>query len=150
MSGGSRLLLVAAAALIDGEGRVLMARRPEGKAHAGLWEFPGGKVEAGERPEAALARELHEELGVRVEVEDLEPVAFASEPSGGRHLLMPLWMSRRWTGAPAPLEGQTLAWASPRALATAPADWPMPPADRPLLAALVDRLDRRGPFGAAS
>jgi 8-oxo-dGTP diphosphatase len=122
------LLLVAAAALIDGEGRVLLAQRPEGKALAGLWEFPGGKLEVGEAPEAALARELHEELGIMARPGDFHPCAFASHAGDGFHLLMPLWTLRRWTGEPVAQEGQTLAWVAPENLGARP----MPPADVPL------------------
>ena len=129
------MILVVAAALVDGDGRVLLARRPEGKAHAGLWEFPGGKVEAGESPEAALVRELREELGVEPCAECLEPFAFASEPLDGDHLLLLLFVCRRWDGFVKPLEGQTLAWAFPGEFAR----YDMPPADKPLAAALLDR-----------
>lgn len=123
-----RLLLVAAAALIDGEGRVLLAQRPQGKQLAGLWEFPGGKIEAGERPEAALARELAEELGIEADPADFEPGPFASHAYPDFHLMMPLWLLRRWQGTPVSREGQALAWVAPRDLET----YPMPPADVPL------------------
>lgn len=129
-----KLLLVAAAALIDPEGRVLIAQRPEGKSLAGLWEFPGGKVEAGEAPEAALARELAEELDVAVEAGALQPFAFASHAYPDFHLLMPLYLVRAWTGEPAAKEGQRLAWAPPARLR----DYAMPPADIVLVERLVD------------
>ena len=130
------LVLVAAVALIDADGRVLLARRPEGKAMAGLWEFPGGKVHPGEAPEAALLRELREELGVDTAESCLAPFAFASHRYPDFHLLMPLYVCRRWAGAPTPLEGQELAWVRPARLA----DYPMPAADRPLVALLQDLL----------
>lgn len=124
-----KLVLVVAAALIDGQRRVLLARRPPGKAMAGLWEFPGGKVDAGETPEAALARELREELSVEVDEADLSPVAFASHSYDKFHLLMPLYACRRWRGDPSPQEGQELAWASAGELAA----FEMPAADIPLI-----------------
>jgi 8-oxo-dGTP diphosphatase len=130
------LVLVAAVALIDADGRVLLARRPQGKAMAGLWEFPGGKVHEGETPEAALIRELREELGLDTAESCLAPFAFASHGYPDFHLLMPLYVCRRWTGTPAALEGQELAWVRPQRLA----DYPMPPADRPLVAMLQDLL----------
>ncbi len=126
------LLLVAAAALIDAEGRVLIAQRPAGKSLAGLWEFPGGKVEAGESPEAALVRELKEELDVTVDSDALDPCAFASHAYGDFHLLMPLYAVRRWRGRPQPREHAALAWAHPDALDA----YAMPPADLPLIAKL--------------
>jgi 8-oxo-dGTP diphosphatase len=129
-------LLVAAVALIDEDGRVLLARRPEGKALAGLWEFPGGKVAQGETPEAALIRELREELGIDVATSCLAPFAFASHAYEKFHLLMPLFLCRRWQGRPTGLEGQALAWVAPARLA----DYAMPPADRPLVAMLRDFL----------
>jgi 8-oxo-dGTP diphosphatase len=131
-----RLVLVAAVALIDADGRVLLARRPEGKAMAGLWEFPGGKVHDGEAPEAALIRELKEELGVDTAESCLAPFAFASHRYPDFHLLMPLYVCRRWSGTPTALEGQELAWVRPQRLG----DYPMPPADRPLVALLQDLL----------
>ena len=131
-----KLLLVTAVALIDPEGRVLLAQRPEGKSMAGLWEFPGGKVEPGETPEAALIRELREELGIETQTSCLAPLTFASHAYEAFHLLMPLFACRRWQGIPTPREGQTLAWVAPRALR----DYPMPPADIPLIPILRDWL----------
>ncbi len=133
---GKKILLVAACALIDGDGRVLLARRPEGKPLAGLWEFPGGKVHAGETPEAALIRELKEELAIDVAESCLAPFAFASHGYEKFHLLMPLYLCRRWNGAVTPVEGQALAWVRPQKLA----DYAMPPADKPLVALLRDFL----------
>jgi 8-oxo-dGTP diphosphatase len=129
-----RLVLVAAAALVDARGRVLIARRPAGKSLAGLWELPGGTVEPGESPEAALVRELKEELDVTVVEDALEPIAFASHAYPDFHLLMPLYAVRRWIGAPRPLEHDAIEWAPPAALK----DYPMPPADAPLLARLIE------------
>ena len=131
-----KLLLVAAVALIDADGRVLIAQRPEGKQLAGLWEFPGGKVEAGERPEETLIRELHEELGIAVQEPCLAPLTFASHAYATFHLLMPLYACRRWDGFVQPREGQALKWVRPRDLAS----YPMPPADEPLIPFLVDLL----------
>jgi 8-oxo-dGTP diphosphatase len=133
---GKRILLVAACALIDPDGRVLLARRPEGKPLAGLWEFPGGKVHPGETPEAALIRELKEELAIDVAESCLAPFTFASHGYEGFHLLMPLYLCRRWAGTVTPVEGQALAWVRPNKLA----DYPMPPADKPLVALLRDFL----------
>ncbi|WP_426956198.1 bifunctional GNAT family N-acetyltransferase/(deoxy)nucleoside triphosphate pyrophosphohydrolase [Muricoccus radiodurans] len=133
---GANLLLVAACGLIDADGRVLLARRPEGKSMAGLWEFPGGKLMPGETPEEALIRELREELGIDVSAACLAPFAFASHPLDGKHLLMPLYLCRRWTGTVTALEGQGLAWVRPNKLA----DYAMPPADKPLVALLRDFL----------
>ncbi len=134
------VLLVVACALVDPDGRVLLARRPEGKPMAGLWEFPGGKVQPGETPEAALIRELKEELGIDVEASCLAPFTFASHPLGDgsppRHLLMPLYLCRRWEGAVRAREGQALAWVRPQRLR----DYAMPPADKPLVAMLRDFL----------
>lgn len=127
------LLLVVAAALVDGAGRVLIAQRPVGKSLAGLWEFPGGKVEPGEAPEAALVRELEEELSVTVAPEALVPCTFASHAYADFHLLMPLYVVRRWAGVPRAVEAQALAWARPEDLA----QYPMPPADAPLVAHLM-------------
>ena len=133
---GKRIVLVSAVALIDPDGRVLLARRPEGKALAGLWEFPGGKVDPGETPEAALIRELKEELGIDVAESCLAPFAFASHGYEKFHLLMPLYLCRRWSGTVQGREGQALAWVRPQKLA----DYPMPPADKPLVALLRDFL----------
>jgi 8-oxo-dGTP diphosphatase len=130
------LLLVAACALVDADGRVLLAQRPEGKSMAGLWEFPGGKVEPGETPEDTLIRELAEELGIEVKLPCLAPLSFASHSYEKMHLLMPLYVCRRWEGTPRPLEGQKLAWVEPKKLRT----YPMPPADEPLIPALIDLL----------
>ncbi len=131
-----KLLLVTAVALIDVDGRVLLAQRPEGKSLAGLWEFPGGKVETGETPEAALIRELHEELGIETKESCLAPLTFASHSYDDFHLLMPLFACRRWQGIPAPREGQTLAWVRANDLR----NYPMPPADIPLIPILRDWL----------
>ncbi len=133
---GKPILLVAAAALVDPDGRVLIAERPAGKAMAGLWEFPGGKVQAGETPEAALVRELAEELAIETRNSCLAPVAFASHGYDAFHLLMPLFACRVWEGRPQPREGQRLAWVAPARLA----DYPMPPADLPLIPLLRDLL----------
>jgi 8-oxo-dGTP diphosphatase len=130
------LLLVAAAALVDSDGRVLICQRPAGKQLAGLWEFPGGKVEAGETPEACLIRELEEELGVRVSHPCLAPFVFASHEYEAFHLLMPLYLIRRWEGEVTAREHKALAWVKPMKLA----DYPMPPADAPLVAWLRDLL----------
>ena len=127
-----KLVLVAACALIDSDGRVLLARRPEGKPMAGLWEFPGGKVEAGERPEQTLIRELREELGITVSEPCLAPLTFASHAYAEFHLLMPLYVCRRWEGMVAPQEGQELAWVRASRLR----DYDMPPADIPLISHL--------------
>ncbi len=133
---GKPLLLVAACALVDADGRVLLARRPEGKPMAGLWEFPGGKLLPGETPEAALIRELREELGVDVAEACLAPFAFASHAYERFHLMMPLYVCRRWQGRAEGREGQALAWVRPERLG----DYPMPPADKPLVAMLRDLL----------
>ncbi len=130
------ILLVAAVALIDADGRVLIAERPKGKHLEGLWEFPGGKLRDGETPEAALIRELNEELGIDVEDSCLAPISFASHAYEDFHLLMPLYVCRIWQGTPSPLEGQKLKWVKPARLR----DYPMPPADAPLVAALRDLL----------
>jgi 8-oxo-dGTP diphosphatase len=131
-----KLLLVAAVALIDADGRVLLAQRPEGKSLAGLWEFPGGKVEAGESPEACLIRELKEELGIDTWKSCLAPLTFASHAYEDFHLLMPLFACRRWEGIPMGQEGQRIAWVRADRLT----DYPMPPADIPLLPILRDWL----------
>jgi 8-oxo-dGTP diphosphatase len=131
-----KLLLVAACALVDVDGRVLITQRPAGKPLAGLWEFPGGKVEAGETPEATLIRELKEELGVDTSASCLAPLTFASHGYPEFHLLMPLYVCRRWRGTPRGHEGQTLKWVRPVALR----DYPMPPADVPLIAPLIELL----------
>jgi 8-oxo-dGTP diphosphatase len=131
-----KTVLVAAVALVDKDGRVLLARRPAHKSMGGLWEFPGGKVEAGERPETALIRELKEELGLDVAESCLAPLTFASHAYDDFHLLMPLYVCRRWQGQPAGLEGQELAWVRPLKLR----DYPMPPADVPLIPQLIDVL----------
>jgi 8-oxo-dGTP diphosphatase len=128
-----RTVLVAACALIDADGRVLLAERPAGKSMAGLWEFPGGKVETGERPEETLIRELNEELGIVVREACLAPLTFASHVYPDFHLLMPLYVCRRWEGTVAPQEDQRLAWVKPNRLR----DYPMPPADEPLVAHLM-------------
>ncbi|MCT8971474.1 (deoxy)nucleoside triphosphate pyrophosphohydrolase [Microbaculum marinisediminis] len=133
---GRPLVLVAAVALVDVDGRVLIARRPMGKPMEGLWEFPGGKVEPGETPEDALTRELEEELGITVHDSCLAPLTFASHGYESFHLLMPLFVCRRWKGDVRPLEGQELAWVRPLRLG----DYPMPPADLPLVPMLRDLL----------
>jgi 8-oxo-dGTP diphosphatase len=130
------VVLVVAVALIDADGRVLLAQRPEGKAMAGLWEFPGGKVLSGEPPEAALIRELKEELGIDVTEACLAPLTFASHRYESFHLLMPLYVCRRWSGIVAAQEGQALAWVRPQKLD----QYAMPPADKPLVAMLRDLL----------
>jgi 8-oxo-dGTP diphosphatase len=130
------VVLVVAVALVDADGRILLAQRPEGKPLAGLWEFPGGKVHDGETPEAALIRELKEELGVDTAASCLAPFTFASHGYESFHLLMPLYVCRKWRGTPEPREGQKLAWVRPLKLA----EYPMPPADKPLVAMLRDLL----------
>ena len=131
-----KLTLVVAVALVDVDDRVLIAQRPKGKTLAGLWEFPGGKIEPGERPEAALIRELHEELGIEVEAPCLAPLTFASHAYPDFHLLMPLYICRKWKGFVQAREGQTLKWVEPKALR----DYPMPPADAPLIPYLIDLM----------
>ena len=132
----SRLLLVVACALVDPDNRILIAQRPEGKSLAGLWEFPGGKVDAGESPEAALIRELREELGVETKEACLAPLTFASHAYDDFHLLMPLYICRRWEGTPVSREAQALKWVRPGKLR----DLAMPPADEPLIPPLVELL----------
>ena len=131
-----KLVLVAACALVDADGRVLLTERPAGKSMAGLWEFPGGKIETGERPEETLIRELKEELGIVVREPCLAPLTFASHAYEEFHLLMPLYVCRRWNGLPTPQEGQELTWVRAARLG----DYPMPPADKPLIAMLQDLL----------
>jgi len=131
-----KILLVVAVALIDADDRVLIAQRPEGKALAGLWEFPGGKIDQGERPEAALIRELQEELGITVKEACLAPLTFASYAYPEFHLLMPLYVCRRWEGFVQSREGQALKWVRARELR----EYPMPPADEPLIPPLVELL----------
>jgi 8-oxo-dGTP diphosphatase len=134
------VILVVAAALIDPDGRVLIAQRPPDKAMAGLWEFPGGKWEPGETPEQALIRELDEELGVAVKEPCLAPFTFASHAYAGFHLLMPLYICRRWDGIPVPRIHQAIKWVRPRDLISDPSAFPMPAADLPLLPMLRDLL----------
>jgi len=133
---GRKLVLVAAVAMVDIDGRVLIAQRPPGKSMAGLWEFPGGKVEPGETPEEALVRELREELGIETATSCLAPIAFASHGYEKFHLLMPVFACRKWGGTPQPREGQALKWVMPADFAR----YPMPPADIPLIALLRDLL----------
>ena len=139
---GTKMLLVSAVALIDRDGRVLLAQRPEGKPMAGLWEFPGGKIEPGETPETALIRELDEELGINTAASCLAPLSFTSHSYGPHenqpafHLLMMLYVCRRWQGRAQPIEGGALKWVRPQQLR----DYPMPEADIPLIAALQDLL----------
>jgi 8-oxo-dGTP diphosphatase len=133
---GLRLLLVVACALVDADGRVLMAQRPQGKSMAGLWEFPGGKVEPGETPEASLIRELREELGIETKAACLAPLTFASHAYDNFHLLMPLFICRRFEGIAVGREGQSLRWVRPKDMR----QLPMPPADEPLVASLIDLL----------
>ena len=133
---GKRLLLVAACALVDADGRVLLAQRPEGKHLAGLWEFPGGKVEPGETPEQCIIRELHEEIGIETDIPCLAPLTFASHSYDDFHLLMPLFICRRFRGIAQPREGQALKWVRPKQMR----DYPMPPADAPLIPFLIDLL----------
>jgi 8-oxo-dGTP diphosphatase len=135
-SGPLPLVLVAACVLLDGEGRILIAKRPQGRSLAGLWEFPGGKVEPGESPEHALIRELAEELGIDIAAADLAPLTFASHDYPDFHLLMPLFLCKRWLGTVAPHEGQELLWVKPDELLS----YAMPPADEPLKAVLPQLL----------
>ncbi len=132
----AKIVLVAACALVDIDGRVLLAQRPEGKSMAGLWEFPGGKIEHGERPEETLIRELKEELGITVREDCLAPLTFASHSYPDFHLLMPLYVCRRWEGMIAPTEGQRITWVKPNRLR----DYEMPPADIPLVSHLMTLL----------
>lgn len=131
-----KVILVSAVALVDPDGRVLLAQRPEGKAKAGLWEFPGGKIEPSETPEHALIRELQEELGIDTWASCLSPLTFASHSYDDFHLLMPLFVCRKWSGIPMPKEGQTLKWVRPKDMR----DYPMPAADVPLIPILRDLL----------
>jgi 8-oxo-dGTP diphosphatase len=134
------LILVVAVALVDADGRVLIAQRPEGKSMAGLWEFPGGKIEANEKPEDALIRELQEELGIAVKQACLAPFTFASHTYGAFHLLMPLYVCRRWDGVPEPRHHAALKWVRPKDLMRDMKDYPMPAADLPLIPMLRDLL----------
>ena len=136
VEGVKPIVMVAAAALVDTDGRVLLGRRPQGKSLAGLWEFPGGKLEPGETPEACLIRELDEELGVTVAESCLAPFVFASHGYDSFHLLMPMFLCRRWTGTVEPRQHEALAWVKPNQMG----DYPMPPADAPLVAWLRDLL----------
>lgn len=136
MTEGKKIVLVAACALIDADGRILLAQRPEGKNLAGLWEFPGGKVESGETPEDALIRELQEELGITTKHACLAPLTFASYAYEKFHLLMPLYICRRYEGIARSMEGQALKWVKPKDLRA----YPMPPADEPLIPFLMDLL----------
>lgn len=131
-----KIVLVAACALVDTDGRILLAQRPEGKSLAGLWEFPGGKVEKGETPEETLVRELNEELGIVTKIPCLAPLTFASHTYKTFHLLMPLYVCRRFEGIPMGREGQAIKWVRPQMLR----DYPMPPADEPLIPFLLDLL----------
>jgi len=136
VSGGSLPLTVVCAALVDGAGRVLLAERPRGKSMAGLWEFPGGKINPGETPEAALARELEEELGIKVAADALAPLAFASHAYESFHVVLLFYLCRRWLGEPVAREGQALAWVAPHEFPS----YAMPPADAPLVSALQGAL----------
>ncbi len=131
-----KILLVVACALLDQDGRILLAQRPQGKSLAGLWEFPGGKVEQGETPEETLVRELDEELGITTKIACLAPLTFASHTYEAFHLLMPLYVCRRYEGIPHGREGQNVKWVKPQSLR----DYPMPPADEPLIPYLQDLL----------
>ena len=140
MTGSNRLLLVVACALIDDEKRVLIAQRPKGKKLEGLWEFPGGKLEAGESPEETLIRELNEELAIGIDAASLTALTFASHPYPEFHLLMPLYVCRQWRGVPNPLENQAIAWVSMTELERPDSVYPMPPADAPLIPSLREFL----------
>lgn len=129
-----KIVYVAAAAIFNQDGNILLAQRPEGKSMAGLWEFPGGKIETGETPERALVRELTEELAITVSENDLKPITFASHAYESFHLFMPLYAVKRWIGVPRPTEGQTLAWVAPQDLHS----YPAPAADIPLFDALLN------------
>ena len=131
-----KMLFVVACALVDADGRVLLSQRPEGKALAGLWEFPGGKLESGETPEESLVRELREELGIETKIACLAPLTFASHRYDDFHLFMPLYICRRFEGTPRGIEGQQIKWVKPRQMR----DYPMPPADEPLIPVLIDLL----------
>ncbi len=133
---GLPVLLVSAVALVNGQGQLLLAKRPEGKSMAGLWEFPGGKIKEGETPEFALCRELEEELGIETRECCFAPLGFASHSYDDFHLMMPLYVCRMWTGEPKPCEGQELAWVKPNDLS----GYEMPPADVPLIYQIQDRL----------
>lgn len=135
------VIWVAAICMLDRDGRVLVAQRPDGKAMAGLWEFPGGKIEPGEQPEGALIRECSEELGIKLCLDCLSPLTFASHSYETFHLFMPTYLTRDgWKGVPTPQEGQTLKWARPAELLQKPDVWPMPPADLPLLTRLIEAV----------
>lgn len=136
----NRLTLVAACALIDPDKRILIAQRPEGKSMAGLWEFPGGKVEKGESPEKTVVREMREELGVTINEACLSPFAFSSHTYPDFYLLMPLFLCRRWEGIALPQEGQKTAWVRPKDLGRKDSSYPMPPADLPLIPRLIELL----------
>jgi 8-oxo-dGTP diphosphatase len=131
-----KMLFVVACALVDADGRVLLSQRPVGKALAGLWEFPGGKLESGETPEECLVRELREELGIETKIACLAPLTFASHRYDDFHLFMPLYICRRFEGTPRGMEGQQIKWVKPRQMR----DYPMPPADEPLIPVLIDLL----------
>lgn len=131
------ITLVSALALVDFDGRVLLAKRPEDKKFGGLWEFPGGKIEAGETPEQALRREIKEELGIEIETSCISPLSFVSHSNDAFHLLMLLYICRKWEGQPRPIASQSLAWVRPLDMKA----WPMPPADQPLVATLRDLLN---------
>jgi len=135
-----KLVLVSACVLIDKDSRILIAQRPQGKPMAGLWEFPGGKIEPGERPEDTVIREMREELSVTIRSAELEPIAFASHAYAEFHLLMPLFACRRWEGVLFPREGQSIAWVSATELLRSPGHYPMPAADLPLIPRLLSAI----------